>query len=190
MINIFRNPFNGLLLEGLIKSQDLRKSVDILNKKYSNDQHVLDIFPLVEKKSIDISVLLDDINLERSSIANHYNAPLYRNQNLISSIFQDTNNLGYIPIFIYGYKNLNDYENTEYSISKKYSPSNLKNILDDFSIDIVTIIFNKKFDDKKDNPGILYHITNSDYIDKIKSIGLVPKTKSKQASRPSVCFVA
>ena len=94
---------------------------------------------------------------------------------LISSIVSIGNQHGY---FIPGFLFMNNNEKTEYL--KTYNDENIE----DFSV--IVICFESKYDIQfKDLPEYIYHVTLKDKIEKIKKIGLSPKSKNKLSVHPS-----
>lgn len=56
--------------------------------------------------------------------------------------------------------------------------------------DTITFIFEKKYDNEYiGNEKILYHITDEKYLNKIKQIGLIPKSKSKISVHPDRIYL-
>jgi hypothetical protein len=172
---IIRDPFTGEIYEGLIKTVDIDKATEIIIKQFENLPGV-DIAN--SDKEIKIGFEPQYVDYKTSK---YHNYPVY-DQN-ISKLLQLANNLGYFPsVFAY-----EKYNKTEV---EKYLNSKLRQIMDEVEPDFLAFVFEKKYDEIIDVPKLVYHITDEKYLDKIKSIGLTPKTKSKLASHPERIYVA
>ena len=62
--------------------------------------------------------------------------------------------------------------------------------MDEIEPDFLAFVFEKKYDEVMNIPKLIYHITDAKYLDKIKHIGLTPKTKSKLSSHPERIYAA
>lgn len=164
---IFRDPFNGDIYEGLVKTIDIETSVDVLYKRFKDLKGF-------------------NINSNKNNIFIGFN-PTYVDSNLsnyvgniqdnnIVEILKLANNLGYFPSNI-------TYTSPEgdYNESKKYSSSNLRKALQE-EPKYIEFVFEKKFDNVVTPPRYIYHITNKKWVDKIKQIGLKPKSLNKSSS--------
>lgn len=87
-------------------------------------------------------------------------------------ILQVVNLIGWYPTLIRGFE-------TEY---KRYSNKLIKTLF--LISDFVNIGFEKKYDQKVSVPKIIYHSCPIERLEKIKKIGLTPKSKSKLAYHP------
>ena len=106
---------------------------------------------------------------------NTFYITLENNLNIIDNLIKLCNNLGWFPSY---YEALNINKNFEEGpfIKNNINISNLKQI---------NIFFEAKFDlNIIKIPKILYHITDSIYLNKIKQKGLIPKSKSKLSIHP------
>jgi hypothetical protein len=167
-----RNPLSGELYEGLTKTIESSIAVKILTNK------------LRDVPGFDIEDNEDNItlNFEPQYVPNNlgnYTSGNFHDKN-IDKIFELTNNLGYFPAGFSSVSNTNVISNYN-----RYTASSFKKLLETQPTTI-ELIFEKKYDDEeKFSEGeFIYHITDKKYVDKIKSIGLVPKTKSKISTHP------
>lgn len=95
-----------------------------------------------------------------------------------------THNCGYFPasieiIYISGHTNKSKWYDKMFNM--------LCNNVD--NIQQINIKYESKFDEYIDTPSIMYHITNSCYVDKILKNGLVPKSKSKLSTHPDRIYL-
>lgn len=171
---IIRDPFTGEVYEGLIKTIDIDKATEIINKQFGN----LPGIDIVNSNK-EIKVGFEPQYLDPKT-SKYVNSSVY-DQN-ISKLLQLANNLGYFPsVFVYEKHNKTEVE--------KYSNSKLRQIMDEVEPDFLVFNFEKKYDEVVEVPEFIYHITDKKYLDKIKSIGLTPKTKSKLASHPERIYI-
>jgi hypothetical protein len=151
LLETYKEEYKLNLKEGLIKTTNIGKTLNILEKKYSSKF----IFNKL-KNSFYINTFHTDINT------------------LLNGIIKDANTLGWFPSFI----------ETEDYIGKwdeKY-----------FKEGEIKLRFEAKFDEEvvENIPSILYHITPSQNANKILSIGLVPKSRSKASYHPDRVYLS
>lgn len=167
------DPFSGKLYEGLIYSLDVRTAVDKLQTAgfeasvEEDDEYI-----------VELSLKYPSVIAYKYTSGNFYDTQ-------ISKLLQLSNNLGYFPSML---KYLDEEGRIKGVV---YSSSKLKQMYYDNEPKKIWIIFNKKFDkivEKKDLPDVIYHITSSDKINKIKSIGLKPASKAKKKFHPERIF--
>ena len=172
---IIYDPFTGEIYEGLIKTVDIDKATEIITKQFGN-------LPGIDIVNSDKEIKVGfEPQYVDDKISRYINYQSY-DQN-ISKLLQLANNLGYFPsVFAY-----EKYNKTEV---EKYSNSKLRQIMDEIEPDFLVFNFEKKYDEVVEAPKFVYHITDEKYLNKIKSIGLTPKTKSKLASHPERIYVA
>jgi hypothetical protein len=172
---IIRDPFTGEIYEGLIKTTNINKATEIITKQFGN----LPGADIVNSNTeIKVGFEPQYIDYKTAKYINHQSY-----DSNIGKLIQLTNNLGYYPsVFVYEKHNKTKLE--------KYSNSKLKQIMDEVEPDFLVFVFEKKYDEVTYVPKLIYHITDGKYLDKIKSIGLTPKTKSKLAYHPERIYVA
>lgn len=151
LLETYKEEYKLNLKEGLIKTTNIGKTLNILEKKYSSKF----IFNKL-KNSFYINTFHTDINT------------------LLNGIIKDANTLGWFPSFI----------ETEDYIGKwdeKY-----------FKEGEIKLRFEAKFDEEvvENIPSILYHITPTQNANKILSIGLVPKSRSKASYHPDRVYLS
>lgn len=172
---IIRDPFTGEIYEGLIKTVDIDKATEIITKQFGNLPGA-DIVNSDKEIKIGFEPQYSDLTVDKYSSTQLYD------QN-ISKIIQLTNNLGYFPS-VFGYEKNNKIK------TEKYSSSKLKQVMDEVEPEFLLLVFEKKYDEVIGAPKFVYHITDEKYLNKIKSTGLTPKTKSKLATHPERIYVA
>lgn len=177
-IPTFEN-FNDLVFkfnEGLIKTEPLHKTVDIINRELRLARLKYRI------TDIDISnntfkFVIDDYN---------YNDVIIIKLGCIDSII--TNQCGYFPSSVSIEYVSHFYRNDETLKWCDDMYMNLAKKVDDISR--ITIKFESKFDECLTQiPSEMYHITNDSYVDKILRNGLVPKSKNKLSSHPDRIYL-
>jgi hypothetical protein len=151
LLETYKEEYKLNLKEGLIKTTNIGKTLNILEKKYSSKF----IFNKL-KNSFYINTFHTDINT------------------LLNGIIKDANTLGWFPSFI----------ETEDYIGKwdeKY-----------FKEGEIKLRFEAKFNEEvvENIPSILYHITPTQNANKILSIGLVPKSRSKASYHPDRVYLS
>lgn len=172
---IIHDPFTGEIYEGLIKTVDIDKATQIITNAFKD-------LPGIDVVNSDKEIKVGFEPQYSDSVANKYSSIQLYDQN-ISKLLQLANNLGYFPS-IFGYEKYNETK------VEKYSSSKLKQIIDEIEPDFLVFNFEKKYDEIVGVPKFVYHITDEKYLNKIKSVGLTPKTKSKLASHPERIYVA
>jgi hypothetical protein len=172
---IIHDPFTGEIYEGLIKTIDIDKATEIITKQFGN-------LPGIDIVNSDKEIKVGfEPQYVDDKISRYINYQSY-DQN-ISKLLQLVNNLGYFPSVF-------SYEKYNKTKIEKYSNSKLRQIMDDIEPDFLVFNFEKKYDESIEVPKFVYHITDGKYLNKIKSIGLTPKTKSKLSSHPERIYVA
>lgn len=166
---IIRDPFTGEIYEGLIKTVDINKAAQIITNTFG-DLPGSDI--INTNNDIQVKLKIQYPDLETSK---YLNSQIY-DQN-ISKLLQLANNLGYFPA-LFAYKKHGETQH------EKYSNSKLRQVIDEVEPDFLIFNFEKKYDEIIDVPEFIYHITDIKYLNKIKSIGLTPKTKAKVSDHP------
>ena len=170
-----RDPFTGDIYEGLIKTVDIDRATNILIKKFNS-------LPGIDIVNNDKEIKIGFEPQYAASELSKYSSSNLVDPN-ISEVIKLANNLGYFPsVFAYEKNNKTKVE--------KYSNSKLREIMNDVEPDFLAFSLEKKYDEITDVPEFVYHITDKKYLDKIKSIGLTPKTKSKLAFHPERVYVA
>ena len=109
----------------------------------------------------------------------------------INYSIEQLNTYGWFPSKIFSYKNEKDYDTNKNKNSNKYSEVYLKNLLNT-KFYVTYVIFEAKFDMEviwSDLPQILYHISPKFYFDKIKKLGICPKTQNKLSTYPDRIYL-
>ena len=151
LLEVYKEEYELNLQEGLIKTNNIGKTLNILEKKYSSKF----IFTR-SKNSFYIKTFSTNINT------------------LLNGIIKDADTLGWFPSFMETEKYTGKWD-------KKY-----------FKEGEIKLRFEAKFDEEvvENIPSILYHITPTQNADKILSIGLVPKSRSKASYHPDRVYLS
>lgn len=152
--------------EGLIKTYD----IDFVLDKSIRELDVLNVKYKIEKK-INNTIKLTIYNFNKVYIKHLFG--------LLNKNF--TNLFGWFPTYMY-ITNLSGMSN-----AMNYDENYLKTTYE--YLDEVSIIYESKFDIETEIPNKLYHISIQEYMNKILSIGLVPKTKNKKSSHGERIYV-
>ena len=151
LLEVYKEEYELNLQEGLIKTNNIGKTLNILEKKYSSKF----IFTK-SKNSFYIKTFSTNINT------------------LLNGIIKDADTLGWFPSFMETEKYTGNWD-------KKY-----------FKEGEIKLRFEAKFDEEvvENIPSILYHITPTQNANKILSIGLVPKSRSKASYHPDRVYLS
>jgi hypothetical protein len=169
---ISRDPFNGEIYEGLIKTIPLNQAMDILDRQLQ-DYPELDLID--DPKSGEIIIGFKPQYL--TSNISKYSGQTYDPK--ISKLLQLLNNLGYFPSIVKFELN-----NQLEQYSTKYSSKEFRKLIDEEEPTYLIFVFEPKYDQIITSPKYIYHVTDLKFLENIKSIGLKPKTLNKRASHP------
>lgn len=169
---VLRDPFNGEIYEGLIKTIELPQAMDILSRQL-NGYPELDLVDDPRTNEITIGFKPEYLDIKYS----RYTDQIYDPK--ISNLLKLVNNLGYFPSILKF--ELNN-QPKQYSI--RYNSKDFRQLMDENEPTYLIFVFEPKYDDVVKPPNYIYHITNSKFIDNIKSTGLKPKTLNKRSSHP------
>jgi hypothetical protein len=150
---------NYILLEGLITTHSIASTISHLKRWFKLPMRISKIYTENDRIFLNIA--------EKTSIENY------------ERLFKYMNNMGYFCSLYY--RNDTDEPN-----EIKYEQEQFIKHLKEFLIFPLTMIFEAKYDIAVDlnDVHILYHATERKNLEKIKRIGIVPKTKSKISSHP------
>lgn len=165
----FYDPFTGEISEGLIKTVEVDKALDIIGKQFPT----FDSFYEGENNN---SIRIEFSPKYLRSPEQNYTGDLPDPN--ISKVLSLLNNLGYFPSVV-------QYDLGSTSGQIKYSPSQLRDLIINKRPKYLSFIFEPKYDPVVEVPRYIYHITDSKYLDKIKQIGLKPKALNKKATHES-----
>jgi hypothetical protein len=169
---IIRDPFNGKIYEGLIKTASLSQSMNVLNKQLK-DYPELDLVDDPRTGEIIVGFKPKYINHD----INKYAGSVYDSN--ISKLLKVMNTLGYFPSIV-----KYELDNQLEQYSRKYNSNNFRELIDEKEPTYLIFVFEPKFDPIITPPQYIYHITDVKFLDKIKSIGLKPKTLNKRSNHP------
>jgi hypothetical protein len=103
----------------------------------------------------------------------------------MNKILQLTNNLGWFPSFMTAYNSLNQSK----EIKWEENLSSFKSLIETEFTDI-DFLFEAKYDIPYTAfPEKMYHICNSNNVDKILKIGLIPRCRSKKSFHPERVYL-
>lgn len=165
MIYNFSSYIEGIN-EGLIKTYD----IDFVIGKSAQELSVLNVKYTIEKK-LNNTIVLTIFTFNKVYIDHLFGL---LNKNFI-------NLFGWFPSYMF-ITNLSGMKN-----SMNYDENYLKKTYE--YLDEVSIIYESKFDLSIKVPNKLYHISIEEYVNKILSIGLVPKSKNKISSHGDRIYV-
>jgi hypothetical protein len=160
------NEYLEKLNEGLIKSYDINFTIDKVKQYLSILNTKFDI-----QSNPNNSIKLTIYNFNKIYIDEIFN--------LLNSKF--TNLLGWFPSYMYlttlsGMNNQMNYDEKFLKVSFEY-------------LEKVSIIYECKFDEVEQLPDKLYHLSIQEYENKIRLIGICPKSKNKISSHGNRIYV-
>jgi hypothetical protein len=148
LLEIYKEEYELNLKEGLIKTTNIGKTIELLRKSFN--------FVYFQEKNTFSAILQKSNKID------------------LDKFLKYTNNLGWYPSWL-----------STSSYNGKWNPKV-------FNYDNSEIYFEAKFDEEvvENTPSILYHITPTQNINKILSIGLVPKSRSKASYHPDRVYLS
>jgi hypothetical protein len=170
--------------EGLIQTYPLDKTADILNRDKEFNQFFRayikdDKWIVIEFKPTDF----DWNSLEEAHFFEDY-VGMHRG-NGIKYFLEKLNLFGYIPTYVEILRN--NKIKTEY----RFSYNRLKNDIDDYNGDLIRLFFQPKYSEimsSDEVPHFIFHLSELDFRNKIKKIGLVPRRNERYDDRVYVCL--
>jgi len=169
---ILRDPFNGEIYEGLIKTTELPQAMSILSRQLSNYPE-LDLVDNPRTNEIVVGFKPEYLDSKSSNYTDQTYDPK------ISNLLKLVNNLGYFPSIVKFELN-----NQMEQYDMKYNPKDFRQLMDEQEPTYLIFVFEPKYDDVVTPPKYIYHITSDKFIDNIKTIGLKPKTLNKRTTHP------
>jgi hypothetical protein len=163
----FHDPFTGELSEGLIKTVEVDKALDIIGKQFPTFDSFYE-----GNSGIRIEFSPRYLNSPEQNYVGDLPDPN------ISKVLSLLNNLGYFPSNV-------QYDSGRTSGQIKYSPSQFRDLIINQKPKYLSFIFEPKYDPVIKVPQYIYHITDSKYLDKIKQIGLKPRALNKRSAHES-----
>lgn len=174
---IIRDPFTGDLQEGLIRTVPIEQAMELMGREVDN-------YPELDFLNDGNTIILGFKPTYPSDQSQKYSTGnLYDPR--ISKILTLANNLGYFPSVV-------KYElNNQYHLyTKKYSPSSFRDLIVNEKPTYLIFDFEAKYDPIVEVPKYVYHITTTKFVNKIKQIGLTPKTLEKRSAHPERIYVS
>lgn len=165
LLEKYKDEYELNLNEGLIKTAPLGQSVSILKRKFPSWK-----FHYTEQDNYFVIQLLR----KNGGMELQY----------FDELLPLLNNLGW---FISWTEVLTKDSSTQ----DKYKEAAVRKALEDDSVISIALGCEAKFDQKVNKiPDVLYHVTPNQNWDKIKNVGLVPKSRSKASYHPERVFLA
>lgn len=161
------------LSEGLIKTHDISESVDILNN----------FFDLQNDRTIDIKNNKIHLKFETITLDEFF------------KLFLLINNLGYeiSKITMFNYRDMPKQIDTNVFKNDYLIEDNLKNIKY-LSFDLepkYDIVYQIDFSKKEtEKTNILYHVTETRFVDRILKNGLIPRSKNTKSNHPERIYLS
>lgn len=174
---ILRDPFTGDLQEGLIKTIPIKQAMKFMGREVED-------YPELDFLNDGSTIILGFKPSYPSDQDSKYSTGVVYDTK-ITKILTLANNLGYFPSII-------KYElnNQAEQYTKKYSPPSFRNLILNEEPTYLIFFFEAKYDPLVEVPQYVYHLTTNRFIDKIKQIGLTPKTLSKRSAHPERIYVS
>ena len=174
---IIYDPFTGDLQEGLIKTTPIEQAMEIMGREVKN-------YPELDFLNDGNTLILGFKPSYPSETSSKYSTgTLYDPK--ISKVLTLANNLGYFPSIV-KYELNNQLEQYQ----KKYTPSSFRDLILNEQPTYLIFFFEAKYDPIVEIPQYVYHITDQKFIDKVKQIGLTPKTLGKRSAHPERIYVS
>ena len=160
-----------IIYEGLIKTIKLDKSMNLLGRWFL-------MYNMSDRDNITIDNKSDTITINL--------LPFQKDINKVKELLKYINNLGYFISIVY-YKYQKDREWNDF----KYDEKKLFDLIKQYdNLERLYIILEAKFDIERDIPDKLYHVTRQDVLEKIKKIGLSPRSGNKKGTHPERIYFA
>jgi hypothetical protein len=174
---IIYDPFTGDLQEGLIKTTPIEQAMEIMGREVEN-------YPELDFLNDGNTIILGFKLYHPTSQDRKYSTGTFYDPK-ISKVLTLANNLGYFPSIIkYELNNQAD------QYTKKYTPSSFRDLILNEEPTYLIFFFEAKYDPVVKVPQYVYHITDQKFIDKVKQIGLTPKTLGKRSAHPERIYVS
>ncbi len=160
-----------IIYEGLIKTTNLDKTMNLLGRWFL-------LYNMSDRDNITINEKDDTITINL--------LPFQKDINKVMELLKYINNLGYFISIVY-YKYQKEREWSDF----KYNEKELFDLVKQYdNLERLYIILEAKFDIERDVPEKLYHVTRQDVLEKIKKIGLTPRSGNKKGTHPERIYFA
>ena len=174
---IIYDPFTGELQEGLIRTVPVEQAMEVMGREVEN-------YPELDFLNDGNDIILGFKPTYATEQSQKYiTGTLYDPR--ISKVLQLANNLGYFPSVV-KYELNNKLE----QYSQKYNSSTFRDLVLDKQPTYLIFNFEAKYGPEVQLPKYVYHITTTKFVNKIKQIGLTPKTLEKRSAHPERIYVS
>lgn len=171
------DPFTGDLQEGLTRTVPIEQAMEVLGREVEN-------YPELDFLNDGNTIILGFKPTYATEQSSKYSTgTLYDPK--ISKVIQLANNLGYFPSVV-----KYELDNKLEQYTQKYQPSTFRDLVVDKQPTYLIFSFEAKYDPEVELPKYVYHITTTKFVDKIKQIGLTPKTLEKRSAHPERIYVS
>jgi len=171
------DPFTGDLQEGLIKTVPIDQAMEVMEREVQD-------YPGLDFLNDGNTIILGFKPTYPSDQSTKYSSGTL-NDPRISKVLQLANNLGYFPSIV-----KYELDNKLEQYTQKYQPSTFRNLVVDKQPTYLIFNFEAKYDPQVKLPQYVYHITTTRFVNKIKHIGLTPKTLEKRSAHPERIYVS
>lgn len=175
--SFYHDPFSGELQEGLIRTVPIDQAMEIVERKVEE-------YPELDLLNDGNTIILGFKPTYSSDQFSKYATGALGDPK-ISEVLLLANNLGYFPSVV-------KYElnNKAEQYTQKYNPAKFRDLILNEQPTYLIFEFEAKYDPIVEVPRFVYHITADKNIDKIKKIGLTPKTQGKRSTHPERIYVS
>jgi len=171
------DPFTGDLQEGLTRTVPIEQAMEVLGREVEN-------YPELDFLNDGNNIILGFKPTYATEQSSKYSTgTLYDPK--ISKVIQLANNLGYFPSVV-----KYELDNKLEKYTQKYQPSTFRDLVVGKQPTYLIFSFEAKYDPEVELPKYVYHITTTKFVDKIKQIGLTPKTLEKRSAHPERIYVS
>ena len=171
------DPFTGDLQEGLTRTVPIEQAMEVLGREVEN-------YPELDFLNDGNTIILGFKPTYATEQSSKYSTgTLYDPK--ISKVIQLANNLGYFPSVV-----KYELDNKLEQYTQKYQPSTFRDLVVDKQPTYLIFSFEAKYDPEVELPKYVYHITTTKFVDKIKQIGLTPKTLEKRSAHPERIYAS
>jgi hypothetical protein len=171
------DPFTGDLQEGLIRTVSIEQAMEVIEREVQD-------YPELDFLNDGNTIILGFKPTYPSDQSSKYSSATLSDPR-ISKVLTLANNLGYFPSII-----KYELDNKLEQYTQKYQPSTFRDLILNGKPTYLVFDFEAKYDPEIEVPQYVYHITTAKFVNKIKQIGLTPKTLEKRSAHPERIYVS